>query len=592
MLERRLHSLQGMSLFSPLLSELRRTDSTTLLRDAAAALVVLFMAIPQGVAYAVIAGLPPATGIYAATFPAIVASLFRSSRHVISGPTNALSLLVGGAILAMPPDGNPVQLAVNLALLVGIFQITAGVLRLGAVVDYISSPVVLGYVTGAGVLIGIGQLPNLSGTAAERGHVVQRVVSWASGLDAVEPLTLALGLGTALALLAMRRWLPRAPGPLVVMVAGVVTSLLLGLSERGVTVVADLAPVPGTLPPLTVPELGELAGLVPIALAATVLSLVESTSVARAIAARTGDRLDATGEFMGQGLANVVAAFCGGYPVSGSLSRSTLNHRAGAETRLAGVASGAALLVVLVTLGPLLDATPVASLAGLLVIVAWDLVDLPRIRRAVRAGLGDAAAFFVTLIGTWSMSLDQAIYLGVGISIVLFLQRARLLVVRELVVGDAGRLREAPLRRDPDPAHCCPAIRILHIEGPLFFGAAGELQAALDEVAAESELQVLVLRMKRTQGLDATTVEVIESTSARLGESGRTLLMVGMRPDEMAIIERTGAAERLGAEHLFPTQRRWFRAMEEALDQAMCLRQDHACEHCALESLLPMSVAS
>lgn len=576
-----------MSLFHPLFHALRTSTRQTLTRDAGAALVVLFMAIPQGVAYAVIAGLPPATGIYAATLPAIVGSLFRSSRHVITGPTNAVSLLVGGATIGLVGGADPVQVAIGLALLVGLFQLAAGVLKLGALVDYISSPVVLGYITGAAVLIAVGQLPNLTGTDATRGHVLARVGDWLSGLGALEPLTLGLGLGTAAALLVLRRWVPRAPGPLVVMGAGVALSLALDLSSRGVTVVADLAPIPGSLPPLTLPSLPGLAPLVPLAFAATVLSLVESTAVARALAAQTGDRLDASREFVGQGLANLTAAFFGGYPVSGSPSRSVLNLRTGAVTRLAGVFSGLMLLVVLVTAGPVLDATPVASLAGLLVVVAWDLVDVRRIRRAVRTDRGDAVAFAVTLLGTWSLSLDRAIYLGVAISIVLFLQRARLLVVSELVMSTQGRLREADLAREPDLARACPSVRILHIEGPLFFGAAGELQAALDEIAGAAGLEVLILRLKRTQGLDATTLEVLESASQRLGERGQTLLLVGMRPTEMVALERAGAAERLGRHTLFPTQEAWFRSMNDALGLARTLRPHHACGDCPLDRLPP-----
>jgi SulP family sulfate permease len=222
-------------------------------------------------------------------------------------------------------------------------------------------------------------------------------------------------------------------------------------------------------------------------------------------------------------------------------------------------------------------------------VVARDLIDVPRIRRAVRASSGDALAFVGTLVGTWSLSLDQAILLGVGISLVLFLRRARLLVVRELVMGPEGRLREAPLVREPDPSQSCVAVRVLHIEGPLFFGAAGELQAALDELAGAPGLEVLVVRMKRTQGLDATTLEVLESTSLRLREQGQALLLVGLRPDELAILERTGAAERLGADQLFPTRPTWFRAMDEALAWTRARVGEHSCVACPLAQLGPVS---
>ncbi|MCB9778652.1 MAG: SulP family inorganic anion transporter [Alphaproteobacteria bacterium] len=589
----------------PLLSrlpflDLRGYRASDLPRDLTAALAVAVVSIPQGVAYAMIAGLPPALGLYAGAVPAIVGSLFRSSRHVIAGPTNALSLLVGGAVatLVASTGASPIQVAVTLALMVGVFQLAAGLLRLGSLVDYISNPVVLGYITGAGVLIGVGQLPNLTNTPMERGHLLHRLADWVSHLGDASPLAVAVGLGTTALVVGLRLIDKRIPGAIVAMVVGIGASLAFDLHGMGLRVVSDISPVPASLPPLTVPGMDDLHLLTPVAVAATVLSLVESSAVARAIAGSTGDRLDANTEFAGQGLANIAAAFTGGYPISGSPSRSSMNWLLGARSRLAGVFGGALVLIVIAVAGPVVDHTPVASLAGLLMVIAWDILDFKRMRTTLKGGLGDSLAFLTTLVGAWALELDKAIYLGVVISIVLFLRRARLLTVRELAVDPKGRLREATSELAPDddelPALAdgfayCPQIRILHVEGSLFFGAASELQHILDVASVDPELRVLVVRLKRCQGLDITTAEVLRSHAQLLQSQGRHLLLVGMRPPIVERMRAFGLYDVLGEDHLFPTEPGWFAAMDHALEKALALLGQHCdADTCPLDSYLEM----
>ena len=546
-------------------TDLRSLTGTDLRRDLTASLVVTFTAVPQCVAYALIAGLPPAAGLYAAILPTIVGSLFRSSRHVVAGPSNAVSLLVGGAVAALATQlgASPTEVALSLALMVGVMQLTAGILRLGSVVDYISAPVVLGYITGAGVLIGVGQLDNLTGTVGASGHIAAKITGWLSGLHAMNPVAVGFGLGTAALIVGIRTWNRKLPAALLGLSAATALGAMLGLGDR-LVLVGDLAPVPATLPPLTVPTLFD-GRLVMVAIATTVLSLVESSAVGRSIADRTGDRLNLSVEFAGQGLSNIAAAFSGGYPVSGSLSRSALNHTAGAATRLSGVLAGILTAVVLLVAGPLVDQTPIAALAGLLLVVAVDLVHLPRIRRTLRASRGDALAFLATLVGTWTLRLDHAIYLGVVLSIVLFLRRARLLVVRELRVGRRDRLRET----SDGTGDRCSHVRVVHVEGPLFFGAAGELRDALTEHTQDPGVGALVVRLKRAQGLDFTTARVLVTIADQLTKRGAGLYLVGVRPEAQGVLERTGAIDQIGATHVFAAQPGWFHAMDAALTAAL-----------------------
>lgn len=537
-------------------------------REVMAAVSVTFLSVPQGVAYALIAGLPPAMGLYAAALPAVVGSLLRSSRHVVTGPSNALSLLVGG-LATLQLGLSPVEAAATLALLVGGMQVLAGALRLGLVVDYISSPVVLGYISGAGVLIGVGQLHHLTRTEGPGGQLMTTLLGWGEVLGQFHGPTLAVGLGTLGLVVALRLVAPKLPAAILAMVSGIVANHFLGLQAMGVRVIGDLSPVPAGLPPFTLPSLDLAPALLPLAIAATVLSLVESSAVARSIASKTGQPIDASREFFGQGMANVTAALFGGYPVSGSLARSAVNHAAGARTRFAGALSGVGMLGVLLLLGPVVDGTPIASLAGLLLVIAWDLVDIGRIRRVLDTRKADALALVSTMVGCWVMTLDKAIYLGVGISLLLFLRQARLLVVRELVVGESGRLREWQEEGGQRRPSRCSQVRILHVEGSMFFGASGELRDALDRHSEQPGVKVLVVRLKRARGLDFTTAEVLASLAESMEARGQTLLLVGLRPPALGVIRRSGVAERVGEQHIFPTRPTWFLAMRTAVRAAL-----------------------
>lgn len=582
------------------MSRARRLFST-LGPDAGAAAAVLFLGIPQGLAYATIAGLPPAAGLFAATLPAIVGSLFRSSKHVVVGPTNALSLLVGAAVIAST-DHSPMEVGIALALGVAVFQLVATALRLSAIVDYISSPTVLGYITGAGLLIGIGQLHNITATSGPRGHIGTTVGGWFAALPEANPVTVAFAGGSIVFVMILRvlskaarkrvaageagagaKLVAKLPAALVVMLAGILVNVAFGLERLGLRVVADLSPIPGGLPPVTLPSPSLALELAPVALACTVLSLVESNAVARSIASRTGQQIDARREFLGQGLANLAAALTGGYPVSGSLSRSALNEQAGAQSRAAGVLTGVMMLVVLLAMASLLDHTPIASLAGLLLVVAWDLVDVPRIRQTLATSRGDGLALLTTMIGTWVLELDQAIYLGVGVSLVLFLRKARLLTVRELVVDEHDKLQEHALDQPLAPGdRRCAAIRVLHVEGPLFFGSAGELRRALDRVIAAPELEVLIVRVKRATGLDLSVVDELVAVAELLRGRGRQLLLVGMTPDLMEVLRRSGAVEKIGEANLFPTRKRWFEALDAARVRALELAPEVRPDECPL----------
>ncbi len=564
--------MSGFSSFRDLAGYGRRE----LARDLPAGLAVAFLAVPQGVAYALIAGIPPAMGLYAATLPALLASLLRSSRHVVAGPTNAVSLLVGSAV-AIHADLDPATMAVTLALMVGVIQVTAGGLRLGALVDWISAPVVLGYITGAGLLIGLGQLHNVTGTVGGTGRVDQKLLTWVGGLGDADLLSIGVALGTAVVIVVLRKLNRRLPGAILAMAGAIALTMVLGLDERGLTTIADVSVIEGGLPALTLPDLSLVQVLLPTAVAVAVLSMVESSSVARDIASRSGQRLALSSEFLGEGVANLSAAFLGAYPVTGSLSRSALNEREGAATRASGMMAAVVVMGGVVLAGPLLNFTPIASLAGLLLVVAVGLVHTDHIRRVMRSHLADKLSFVVTVAGCMTLHLDQAIYLGVGISLVSYLRQARLVRFRDLVVDGSGRLREVSPRGRriedgsfvSDAVQYCAHVHVLNVQGSLFFGAAGELQAALDEVMA-TRATVLVLRLKRARHLDVTISDVLVAASRQLSAEGRHLMIVGLTSSAHRYLDEVGTLDELGRDKVFARSRdHWFAALEEAVQHAL-----------------------
>ena len=563
-------------------TDLRDYQSNHLGRDILAALSVTLLAIPQGVAYAMIAGLPPVMGLYACGVPVIVGCMLRSSRHVVTGPSNALSLLVGGGLLVVGGE-NPIAAAITLAFMVGIFQLAAGVLRLGGIVDYISQPVVLGYVVGAGVLIGAGQLPNATGVAnAASGNLYERVLDWWGKVPDIQLVTVGIAFATVVVLLIVRRLSRRFPAAVVAIGLTAGCSWLFDLSSHGVKVVADLASVPGSFFSLSLPDLGMIQILLPLSVACTVLSLVESSAVARTVASESGQILDSNTEFFGQGAANLTASFLSGYPISGSLARSSLNAKSGAQSRLAGAMSGVLVLGSLPVMAPVLNVVPLGALAGLILVVAADLIQVRRMRQVMRGPLADGLAMIATMFGTWFLSLDNAIYLGVGISLILFLRRVRLLRIREMVVTEKLRIQEV----DTGDARGCSAVKILHIEGNLFFGSAGELCAALESARLEPGVQGLVVRMKRTAGLDSTTAQVLVEVAVRMRESGQVLVLVGLREEEMRWLDAAGILRSLGEENVIPTQKQWFEALHGGIRLALNHVEEHHCESCPLEQYL------
>lgn len=526
----------------------RDLEAAALRADLLAGLTVAVVMLPQAIAYAMIAELPPQMGLYSAIVASVVGALWGSSRHLHTGPTNATSLLTLAALLNFAPPGSPEFLvaAGYLALMVGVIKILAGVARMGVIVNFVSDSVVVGFTAGAGVLISVNQLRHLMRIDADSSPVFfETVRNVAAGAGDVHLASLSLGLGTATVIVLVRRLRPKWPAALMGMIAAAVAVWALGLDDRGVRVLGRL---PRSLPPLADLPLfdGEmLFRLAPGALAIAAIGLVEAMSSARNIAAQSGQRLDSNQEFVGQGMASLVSGLFSGYAVSGSFTRSAVNHGAGARTPLAGVFSGAWVLLAVLLLGPLAVHLPQTALAAVLLITAYGMVDWSEMKRIARVSAGDSVIMFSTLLATLVFPLEFAVLSGMFISFARFLATTSAPGVHALV-PDADYAHLVPVRNQ----EVCPQLAIVEVSGPLYFGAVHHVEDMLEEMRRLRPGQIfLLLRLEHVDHVDVSGIHMLESVLRRYRSRGGDVFIEGARPKVTFLMHTSGFIRTLGREN-------------------------------------------
>ncbi len=535
----------------PFLAWRSRVRPDTLKADAVAGIVGGLVVLPQGVAYATLAGLPPQYGLYCAMVPAAVAALWGSSWHQISGPTNALSLVVFAAVapLAAPGGAEYVTLVLTLCLMVGLTQFAMGLARLGALVNFISHTVIVGFTAGAALLIIAAQLRHFFGLPlADGGSFYTTLRRFAQSLDGIDPAVTATGVVTLAAAIASRRLLPRIPYMIVAMVAGSVFGF--ALTRATGAAIRVVGPLPSSLPPLSLPSFDPdvWRSLAPAALALTVLGLTEAVSIARAVGLKAGQRIDGNQEFIGQGLSNVAGAFFSAYPSSGSFNRSGLNYEAGAKTPLAAVFSAVALVLVLLVVAPLAAWLPLAVMAALLFVVAWGLIDRREIARVFRASRGDATVLVVTFVATLTMPLEFAIFVGVLASLLVYLNRTTHPRLTRIARNPAiGRFVPASATAPP-----CPQLDILRVDGSLFFGAVEHVRDELETARRDRpDVRHVLLLGAGVNFVDVAGAELLAQAAREFRAAGGALYLCGFKPQVREVLESSGALEAIGPERLF-----------------------------------------
>lgn len=554
-----------------------RVTRTTLRADATAGLIGALVVVPQGIAFATLAGLPVEYGLYAAMIPTIVAALCGSSWHAVTGPTNAVSLFVFATLapLAVPGSARYITLALTVSFMAGLTMLAMGLLRMGRVVNFISHTVVVGFMAGAGSLIFASQLGNFFGVELPHGSAFLSIVGDFLGkLGTLNPYVLIVSGATLASGIAARRWRPRAPYMVVAFVIG--TAVAAALDEwlgPDVTQIRKIGTVPSAFPPLSRPDFSPdtWRTLMGIAFGVTVLGLTEAMSIARALALKSGQRLDANREFAGQGLANIVASFFSGYPASASFNRSGINLEAGAQTPLAAASSALFLVAILFGVAPLLSLLPVASMSAILFLVAWGLFDVPAMRTIVRTSRGEAAVLFFTYAATLIMNLEVAILVGVTLSLIAYLNRTSRPQMRSLVPDPRhAERRFAPLA---DGLRECPQVKLLSIEGSIYFGATDHVESHFDtlrEVAAEQKH--LVVFARNVNFVDVAGAEALAREARKRRWEGGRLYLHGLRQPVQRILKDGGFIDEIGAENVFASKTAAVAGVFERLDRRICER--------------------
>lgn len=552
-------------------------DARTFKADAVAALTGAMIVLPQAVAFATIAGLPPEYGLYAAMVPAIVAALWGSSWHLVSGPTTAISIVVFASISPLAEPGSPqfIGLVLTLTFLAGLIQLAMGLARLGTLVNFISHTVIIGFTAGAAILIASSQIKNFFGLDIPRGaHFHEVLIHFGTHLVDINPWVLAVSLITLASGVLSKRYLPRLPYMIVAMVVGSVAAAWLdhryGADVTGIRTVGALA---GAFPPLSMPDFSLTAikqTLFPATIVA-VLALTEAVAIARSVAIKSDQRIDSNQEFVGQGLSNLAGSFFSSYAASGSFNRSGVNYASGAKTPLAAAMSAVFLLAIVLLVAPLAAYLPVPSMAAILFIVAWGLIDFHHIGEVAKRHKRERIVLAITFVGTL-VDLEKGIFLGILVSLMFYLYRTSRPSIRELVpIADdfANPRRKFAPRATGAPA--CPQATMLRVEGAIFFGAVEYVQQHFRNVDEADPLKKHLILTARPIGfIDLAGADLLAKEAARRRKLGGGLYLVGVQPDLCEMLRRGGQVDAIGEDHIFAHKGDALRAIYPRLDNETC----------------------
>ena len=473
---------------------------------------------------------------------------------------------------AAPGGDDYIRLVLLLTLLVGVFQLLLGVLRLGTLINFVSHTVVVGFTSGAAILIAASQLKNFFGIAIPRGAKFHQAIgALFEQMGSVNLYITTVAVVTVLASVIARRYLAKIPHLIVGMVAGGAAAAILDHvfgPER--TRIESIGALQVGLPPLSIPNLSWAAveQLVPIAIAVSLLALTEAVSIARAIALKSGQRIDGNQEFIGQGLSNIAGAFFSGYVSSGSFNRSGLNYSAGARTPLAAIFSALFLLLILLFLAPLAKYLPIPAMAGILFVVAWGLVDFHHIAEIVRASRSETAVLAATFVATLTLNLEFAIYIGVLLSMMLYLNRTSRPPLEDVKPADhehvLGFSADTGL---PD----CPQLKVVRLNGSIYFGAVSHLQEALQQIDERAPMQRSVLLVASgINFVDIAGAQLLAQEARRRRAMGGALYIFNLKNEPLEMLRRTGAFDTIGADNFFMLGDDVFGSLYRRLDARVC----------------------
>lgn len=543
--------------------------------DLIAGLTVGVVSLPQGIAFALLAGLPAEMGIYTSVLAAIIGALWGSSNQLSSGPTNNASLLTFSVLLpvAVPGTALYISAAGLLAVMAGLLRIAMGIARLGVLVNFVSDSVIVGFTGGAGILIIIGQLRTLLGLKfPSTPSLIDTITNLFVHAPETHIISALLGIITIVAIIVIKKINKTLPAPLLAMILAGLLVALFKLDQRGVSVLAALT---RSLPHLTIPPLrwNLISDLSSGALAVATIGLVEAMSIARVMAAQTGQRLDSNQEFVGQGLANTVSGFFGGFTASGSFNRSALNFEAGARTPVAGLVAGISVLAVVWAFAPLAVYVPSTAIAALLIVSAYSMINQKEIARIWNGTRGDRIIMLATMAATLLLPLQFAVLTGVLMSLVYYIWTTSL--PRVVSVGPDAQYKHF-VRQADSHGHAlrpaCPQLGILEIHGDIYFGAAPNVEeAVVHHRQRHPEQRFLLLRMVGVARIDISGIHMLESVLRSYREQGGDVFLMRVHDPVHRFMTTTGFTTLIGEDHILDDDEAITRLFYHVLDPAVCI---------------------
>ena len=544
--------MNALSRFFPPLEWLPAYETDDLRGDLTAGFTVGVMLIPQGMAYALIAGLPPIYGLYASLLPLVLYALFGTSKQLAVGPVAMVSLLVAAGVA--PHAGGDVEryigLAVLLAFMVGVIQFVLGVARFGFLTNFLSHPVLSGFTSAAALIIGLNQLKHLLGLDLERSSYIHEIL-WGAmqNLGQTNLMTFLVGLGSIAILVGLKRWNKAFPASLVVVVLSTLSVWGFGLQEHGVSIVGS---VPEGLPAPTVPSLAmaDLQALWPTAMAIALVGFMESIAVAKVYASKNRYEVDSNQELIGLGLANIGGALLQSYPVTGGFSRTAVNAESGARTNLAGLISAGVIALTLLFLTPLFYYMPNAVLAAIVMVAVAGLIDVAEARFLWRVKRKDFALMMLTFVATLSLGIEEGILVGVIVSLIVVIHRTS-----RPHTATMGRLPETNtfrnLQRHPEALTHSDVV-VYRMDASLYFANAAFLKDELNEIMVEdAALTRLVFDAYPVNDIDATGAETLKEIIEDFQEKGYEFYFAGVKGPVMDVLKKAGVVDLVGEDHFF-----------------------------------------
>ncbi len=558
----------------PFLIWFKMVNKETIKADLIAGLTGAVIVLPQGVAFATIAGLPPEYGLYTAMVTPIIAALFGSSYHLVSGPTTAISIVVFSAVSNYATPGTPefINMALTLTFLAGVYQFGFGVARLGSLVNFVSHTVVIGFTAGAAILIATSQLKHITGIIVPKGEsFVHTWMDLFTEFNQINPYLLLIALATLLTAMLAKKFMPKLPNLLIGMIVGSVLALYL----KNFTDIKLVGEIPAHLPPLSHPEFSfeTIKLLAPQAFAVALLGLIEAVSISRAVATKSNQRIDSNQEFIGQGLSNMTGSFFSSYAGSGSFTRSGINYEAGAKTPMSAIFAALFLMVIVLLIAPLTAYLPIAAMGGVILLVAYNLIDFKQIKHTLSFSTSESSVLITTFLATLFLELEFAIYLGVILSLVLFLAKTSTPRIPTLSFDEEP---DAPKRKliniKQKPVKQCPQVKIIRIDMSIYFGSVNHIQNRIAKIVENEHIHHILIVATGINFIDLAGAEAMIAENNSLKQHGGGLYFVGLKSNVYEFAARSGFIKHIGNTHFFDSKPAAIAHIYKKLDKDICAK--------------------